>query len=146
MPPKGSRTLGEDTTMISVRLPRSTVAKLDAHVARMRREHPSLPIGRIHALDDLIRHADEALASGVTDTVTDTTGLDKPQVRRMLRQEFEALMDRHMALLKSIDQAEPVTDTVTDTDVTDTVTTSKTARPKAAAKRKPTRTRKGGAN
>lgn len=66
----------------------------------------------------------------VTETVTDPS-----QLRRMIMQEFEAFLDSRTALLKSIDQAQPVTDTVTVTSATDTVTDTD-------ARQKPPRRRK----
>jgi hypothetical protein len=73
MPAKGARMMGEDTQMIGVRLPRSIIAMIDEHVGRMRREHPDLPINRVHALMNLIKRARAAMAAEVSDTVTDTT-------------------------------------------------------------------------
>ena len=55
----------------------------------------------------LIQQEIRALKAG---TVTDTSPL-----RRMIGQEFEDFLESRTALLKSIDRAQPVTDTVTDT-------------------------------
>ena len=64
----------------------------------------------------------EPAPQAVTGTVTDPAVTDTAQLRRMIMQEFEDFLESRTALLKSIDQAQPVTDTVTDTSATATAT------------------------
>lgn len=129
MPAKGQRAMGVDTTPVGVRLPRDLVAQIDAHVKRMRREHPYLPITRVHALSDLIRRACAAIAADITDTVTDTTVTDTvTDTSRRNEPPLERAVD---AMQESV--------------VPEESKTVKTARPKTTAKKPTARPRKGGA-
>ena len=163
---KETYALGKELVSIAARFPASLAAQIDAHLAAMRRTIPGITLGRSDALRSLVLHALEALygpsaggasdiitdtstrrllqkekrrarEGGVTDTVTDTTVTDTAQLARRLRQEFEAFLDNMQPLVQTILHAQPVTDTVTDTEavtVTDTVTDT-------AAPQKPSRRR-----
>lgn len=63
MPTKDHRSLGEDLVPLAVRIPVSIIPEIDAHVARMRRQHRYMRIGRSDALRDLIIRACDAIAA-----------------------------------------------------------------------------------
>ena len=63
MPTKDHRSLGEDLVPLAVRIPVSIIPDIDAHVARMRRQHRYMRIGRSDALRDLIIRACDAIAA-----------------------------------------------------------------------------------
>ena len=181
MSKKDTHTLGEPLVSIAARFPASMAAQIDTHLAAMRRTIPGITLGRSDALRSLVLHALEALygpsdggapalitdtstrrllqkekrrarEGGVTDTVTDTSVLDLEQQRLILKQDFEALLERARVFMQAERQAESVTDTVTDTHgqpsmprgkvrktkgVTDTVTDTETpARPAPNATRR----------
>ena len=141
MPRKGQRSMGEDTTNTAVRLPKSTVAQIDAHVERMRREHPDLPITRVHALNNLIRRA----CAAIVDDMTDTTVPDAPQFRLMLQQELRAFFASAEGVIDAIHTAESVTDTVSDTQSQpDDQAVSEEPQHQIVVETKPIKARRGG--
>lgn len=173
MPPKGHRGLGEDTKNTSIRLPGSIIAQIDAYVKLLRKEHPYMPVGRAHAVSELVRIALEARAAKVTDTpVTDTvtdTHRQPDEVEPAATSAGGAIptapayeartltpdpndredLPRRRRIISPLDQDVedmPLTmepTAVTQESVVPTAETVKTARPKAAATPKPARTTKG---
>jgi hypothetical protein len=87
MPPKGQRSFGEDTALLSVRLPVSIIADIDAHVVRLRRLK-RWRIGRVDAMCDLLTRAFDAIAAeeaapGVSTAVQATPPLSEATVQTL---------------------------------------------------------------
>jgi hypothetical protein len=54
MPPKGFRSLNEDTLSVSTRIPVSLVPAIEAHTTTLRRQTPYLKVSQADALRDLL--------------------------------------------------------------------------------------------
>jgi hypothetical protein len=54
MPPKGFRSLHEDTISVSTRVPLSLMPAIEAHTTRLRRQTPYLKVSQADALRDLL--------------------------------------------------------------------------------------------
>jgi hypothetical protein len=96
MPTKDHRSLGEDLVPLAVRIPVSIIPEIDAHVARMRRQHRYMRIGRSDALRDLIIRACDAIAaeeaaSGVSAAVQAAPPLSKATVQQVTEKLAKAM-------------------------------------------------------
>jgi hypothetical protein len=62
MPPKGFRSLSEDTISVSTRVPLSLMPAVEAHTARLRRQTPYLKVSQADALRDLLIRGLQSIA------------------------------------------------------------------------------------
>lgn len=140
--------------MLSLRVPRELNERLERYASLHRQKVSELVRDGIEMrLDEPVDPRSRRPGRSADAPLALVDSADPAHLRIQLQEEFEAFLDRGLALMHAADrQAQPVTDTVTDTDVTDTVTDtpavpvvteSKTARPKVTAKRKTIRITKG---